>query len=80
MRWPALFRLCSLKWFVAVSADYVYFSGSPDNSTADRAYIFDASVNGFLTSAFGGAVYRQAARIQGIFAKVGGYPCLRLWG
>lgn len=49
----------------------------PDNGAAAGADIFDAAVNGFLTPAFGGAFYRQAAGVDFILSQNFSDPCLR---
>ena len=52
---------CPFKRFPAVCAGYIDLSGCPYDGAAARADIFDASVGGFLASAFGASGWLQAA-------------------
>lgn len=76
MRLP-LFSLFPLESLSAVPADYIDLPRCPDNGAAAGADIFDAAVNGFLTPAFGGAFYRQAAGVDFILSQNFSDPCLR---
>ena len=79
MRLP-LFSLFPLESLSAIPADYIDLPRCPDDGAAAGADIFDAAVNGFLTSALGGAFHRQAAGVNFILTQGFFDPCLRLRG
>ena len=79
MRLP-LFFLFPLESLSAISADYIDLTRCPDNGAAAGANIFDAAVNGFLTSALGSAFHRQAAGVDFILSQGFSDPRLRLRG
>lgn len=74
------FVLFPLEWLTAIPADYIDLPRCSDDGAAARADIFDTSVNGFLTSALGGAFHRQAAGVDFILPQGFLDPCLRFRG
>ena len=74
------FVLFPLESLSAIPADYIDLPRCPDNGAAAGANIFDAAVNGFLTSALGGAFHRQAAGVDLVLTQSFSDPCLRFRG
>ena len=58
------FSLFPLESLTAIPADYIDLPRRPDDGAAAGTDIFDTAVNGFLTSALGGAFHRQAAGVD----------------
>ena len=72
--------LFPLKSLSAIPADYIDLPRCPDDGAAAGADIFNTAVNGFLTSALGGAFHRQATGANFILTRGFSDPCLRLRG
>ena len=74
------FVLFPLEWLTAIPADYIDLPRCSDDGAAAGTNIFNAAVNGFLTSALSGAFHRQAAGVDLVLAQSFSDPCLRLRG
>ena len=74
------FVLFPLEWLTAIPADYIDLPRCSDDGAAAGTNIFNAAVNGFLTSALSGAFHRQAAGVDLVLTQSFSDPCLSLRG